>query len=337
MKRAKIGGLFEGAERREQHAAFRRPLCELDAAIDWEFFRGEILLACGYKGFGRPPHDPVLMFKIIILQRFYDLGEEQTEFQILDRLSFQQFLGLEGGGRVPDKNSIWDFKERLGEAGVRGLFARFDDYLDAAGIKVGGGKIVDASFVDVPRQRNTRGENAEIKGGGEPEGWGDKKRSHKDTDARWATKGNERHYGYKNHIKVDVATKLVEAYEVTDAPVHDSQVFGVLLDPGADTAVFADSAYRSEGSAEMLAGKGIADLVHERAYRNTPLTGKQKASNTWKSRTRARVEHVFGFQTSSMGADRLRSVGAARAKRGIGLSNLVYNLFRFVQLKCTMV
>ena len=92
--------------------------------IDWEFFREEIVLACGYSGFGRPPHDAVLMFKILVLQRYYDLSEEQTEFQILDRPSFQRFLGLEAGGKIPDKRSFWDFKERFGEDGARGLFER---------------------------------------------------------------------------------------------------------------------------------------------------------------------------------------------------------------------
>ena len=72
-----------------------------------------------------------------------------------------------------------------------------------------GGKIVDASFVDVPRQHNTRGENEQIKAGGEPEGWEAKKRSHKDTDARWTQKGGERHFGYKNHAKVARTTKLI--------------------------------------------------------------------------------------------------------------------------------
>lgn len=335
-KRAKIGGLFERVEREEQHAGFRRPLAELDEVIDWEFFRGEVRLACGYSGFGRPPHDAVLMFKILVLQRYYDLSEEQTEFQILDRRSFQQFLGLEGGGKVPDKNSIWDFKERLGEDGARGLFERFDDYLREAGLMARGGKIVDASFVDVPRQRNTREENDEIKAGGEPGGWDEKKRRHKDTDARWAKKGDERHFGYKNHAKVARTTKLIAAFEVTDASVHDSQRFEALLDPSTDSGAWGDSAYRSAESAAMLKEKGIRNHVHERAYRNRPLTDGQKERNTAKSRVRARVEHVFGFM-ATMGADRLRTIGIKRARRGIGIANLVYNLFRFKQISHTMI
>lgn len=335
-RRAKIGGLFERREREEQHAAFKRPLSELDATIDWEIFRADLVELGGYSEIGRRPHDPVLMFKIVVLQRYYDLSEEQTEFQILDRLSFQQFLGLEGGGKVPDKNSIWDFKERLGEDGARALFERFDDYLWDAGLRAKGGKIVDASFTDVPRQHNTREENKHIKETGEaPEGWDDKKRAHKDTDARWTKKGDERHYGYKNHAKVARKTKLIEDYAVTDAAVHDSQVFEEFMDGETDSDMWADSAYQSEASREALEAEGIRNHVHERAYRNRPLSEAQKKRNTGKSRVRARVEHVFGFQ-AIMGADRLRTVGVGRAKRGIGIANLVYNLFRFGQLGYVM-
>ena len=334
-KRTKIGGLFEKVEREEQHSGFRRPLVELDEVIDWEFFRAEVRQACGYSNFGRPPHDPVLMFKIIVLQRYYDLSEEQTEFQILDRRSFQQFLGLETGGKVPDKNSIWDFKERLGEEGARGLFDLFDQYLREAGLMVRGGRILDASFVDVPRQRNTREENKEIKDGKAPEDWDQKKRAHKDTEARWTKKGDERHYGYKNHAKVARKTKFIDDYEVSDASVHDSHVFESLLDADTDSDVWADSAYRSAESIAMLKSKEIVNHVHERAYRNRPLNDVQKERNTSKSRIRARVEHVFGFQ-AIMGAGRLRTIGIRRARRGIGIANLVYNLFRFKQLNYAM-
>ena len=185
------------------------------------------------------------------------------------------------------------------------------------------------------RMRQLEKENKEIKDGKAPEDWDQKKRAHKDTEARWTKKGDERHYGYKNHAKVARKTKFIDDYEVSDASVHDSHVFESLLDADTDSDVWADSAYRSAESIAMLKSKEIVNHVHERAYRNRPLNDVQKERNTSKSRTRARVEHVFGFQAIT-GADRLRTIGIRRARRGIGIANLVYNLFRFKQLNYAM-
>ena len=108
---------------------------------------------------GRPPYDCVLMFKIVLLQKFYGLSDQATEEQIGDRLSFMQFLGLQMGDDIPDANTLWDFKETLGHQGAERLFAHFDKHLGDQGIIGREGSIVDASFVEVPRQRNSRQEN----------------------------------------------------------------------------------------------------------------------------------------------------------------------------------
>jgi transposase, IS5 family len=94
------GGLFDYQERREALSQIATPLDRLNEHIDWELFRtdleGHLNYQCGPEG-GRTPWCPVLMFKILVLQKYYDLSEEQTEFQILDRFSFQRFLGLDVG------------------------------------------------------------------------------------------------------------------------------------------------------------------------------------------------------------------------------------------------
>ena len=138
-----------------------------------------------------------MMFKILILQRYYNLSDEQTEFQIKDRLSFMQFLGLQIGDAVPDQKTIWLFKEQLKEKKLsKKLFELFTHTLINNGVIAREGSIVDASFVNVPRQRNTREENDEIKQGNTPESFEENpaKLSQKDTDARWTTKNNERHF-----------------------------------------------------------------------------------------------------------------------------------------------
>jgi len=143
-------------------------------------------------------------------------------------------------------------------------------------------------------------------------------------------------YGYKNHINADHATKLVQDYEVTDASVHDSQVFDELLDHTQDAfgnkrAVYADSAYRSNDTEEKLDKDGITSQICEKGTRAAALTDEQKESNKKKSKVRARVEHVFGAQ-EAMGGHFVRTIGLLRARVKIGMMNLVYNMIRLVQL-----
>jgi transposase, IS5 family len=306
------GGLFDDQERKEALSLLATPLDRLNERLDWELFRadleGHLDYRCGSQG-GRPPWCPVLLFKIIVLQKYFDLSEEQTEFQILDRFSFQRFLGLDVGDRVPDKNAIWAFKERFGEAGLRGCFDLFDEVLRESGLLASKGKIVDASFVEVPRQRNSREENARIKQGNTPEAWKDRpdKLAQKDVDARWTKKNAENHYGYQNHVKCNARTKLIENHAVTDASVHDSRPLVGLLEKN-DGRRHADSAYRSAKTAEELKARGIQNCIHEKGCRHRPLTEQQREANTRKSRVRARVEHIFGFLVCRMRAHRIREV-----------------------------
>ena len=185
---------------------------------------------------------------------------DRIEYQIRDRLSFMRFLGLELEDRVPDAKTVWSFREQLKVLNlVDELFARFHEQLAGHGYVARSGQMVDATFVEVPRQRNKREENALIKEGAVPIEWGkdEHKLAQKDTDARWTKKNNTNYYGYKNHINADHATKQVQSYEVTDASVHDSQVIDELLDHTEDAdgnkrAVYADSAYRSKATEDGI-------------------------------------------------------------------------------------
>jgi IS5 family transposase len=272
----------------------------------------------------------------MILQRYYGLGDTQIEYQILDRLSFKKFLGLESGDKVPDEKTVWLFRENLTKSGlVKEIFEQFRQYLETEGLIMNEGKMVDASFTVAPRQRNTRDENKMIKEGRGEELWNDKpnKKRHKDIDARWTKKNDETFYGYKNHAKVDTKSKFIDNYEVTDASVHDSQPLDDLLseeDEGQD--FYADSAYTGEEQEKVIDKYKMKNKVNEKGYRNKPLTDEQKTSNREKSKTRARVEHVFGFMEQSMNGLIVRSVGIVRATGIIGLINLTYNLFRYEQV-----
>jgi transposase, IS5 family len=307
--------------------------------IKWEIFRSTLenvtLQEDNGQG-GKPPYDRVLMFKIVILQRLYNLSDEQSEYQINDRLTFMRFLNLNLCDDVPDARTIWLFKEKLACAGVgEKLFNKFKSQLDEKSLIVNEGSIIDASFVEVPKQRNNKDENDDIKNGKIPEEWEKEKNanklSQKDTDARWTKKNNVSYYGYKDHVKVDSKSKLITKYEVTDASVHDSQVLGNLLDKNdKGKTIHADSAYT--GQEETIKQKKVINQINEKGYKNKPLTDEQKKLNKIKSKTRVRVEHVFGFIENSMKGSFIRSIGKVRAELNIGLMNLTYNIFRYLFL-----
>ena len=223
------------------------------------------------------------------------------------------------------------FSSFLSKVGVmRQLFDRFGELLEDAHLITKTGTIVDATFVDAPRQRNTREENKTIKEGGVPEEWQTEEMCHKlapkGTDARWAKKNNEVHYGYKDHVKADAESKLITDYAVTSANVHDSQALASLISDD-DQVLYADSAYSGK---ELLAAlpESVEIKVLEKGTRNHPLTSEQKASNKEKSKIRVRIEHIFGFMTVSMHGITLKSIGRVRAEFQIGLTNLIYNICR---------
>jgi IS5 family transposase len=333
---------FDVHERTAKLTEMGDPLVELNKRIDWEAFRpglNGVHEKARKSNAGAKPIDVVLMFKVLVLQQLNNLSDDRIEYQIRDRLSFMRFLGLQMENRVPDAKTVWLFRERLKELKlVEVLFAKFHEQLASHGYVARAGQMIDATFVEVPRQRNSREENAGIKAGEPPETWkqAPAKQRQKDVDARWTKKNNETHYGYKNHINADEANKLVQSYAVSDAAVHDSQVFEVLLDQTIDAkgekrAAYADSAYRSQEREETLAANGFESHIHEKGTRGHPLSEEQKASNRIKSKTRVRVEHVFGAQ-HAMGGHIVRTIGLARAKVKIGMMNLVYNMRRLVQL-----
>jgi len=315
------------------------PLEKLNKGVDFEMFRAilEEKLSKEPQGKGgRPPYDYVLMFKILILQRYYNLSDEQTEYQINDRMSFMRFLDLSIADDIPDSKTVWHFRECLTDLElVEELFALFLNELEKLNLIVNEGKIIDASFVEVPRQRNSREENKQIKNGEIPERFENNPhvKSQKDTDAKWVQKNDVNYFGYKNHVKQDAGSKLVVKYTVTDASVHDSQTTEMLLDEKDKGEIFyADSAYSGEPQEKIIADKEMINKVCEKGVRNHPLTDEQKNNNREKSRIRSRVEHIFGFMEMSMNEMYIQCIGIKRATAIIGLMNLTYNMFRKIQL-----
>lgn len=330
--------LFESEETQSTLSALGNPLSALERLIDFEMFRPlleEALLKKDRKSnAGRKAIDPVLMFKVLFLQRYYGLGDHQIQYQIVDRTSFRRFLGIEGVEEVPDEKTVWKYREALTVSGVYDrLFAMFRTYMEERGLVFNGGRIVDASFVIAPRQRNTREENRQIKEGKGDGLWNENphKKCHKDIDARWTKKRGETYYGYKNHSKVCAKTKVVLTYETTSASMHDSkEVVTLLTEEDEGKNLFLDAGY--VGKDDEIREHGMTPVICEKGCRNRPLTEAQKVGNREKSKVRSRVEHVFGFMEQSMNGLFVRTVGIIRAKANVALTSLVYNICRFCQI-----
>lgn len=349
-------GFFDIDDRLARLSGLGDQLEAFSRAVDFELFRPELEKALSYsagsKG-GRPPFDPVMMFRILVIQTINTLSDERTEYLINDRLSFMRFLGLGLSDRVPDAKTIWLFRERLTKAGAIGpLFERFDRMLRDGGYIPMSGQIVDASLVAAPRQRNTKAEKADIKAGKIPEAWQDKpaKLRHKDRDARWTVKFTKAKpqedgtvpatdlaipaFGYKNHISIDRRFRLIRRWKATDASAHDGARLreGLLDRSNTGSAVWADTAYRSAANERHMERYGFVSKVHHKKPPHREMSASTRRANAGKSVIRSRVEHVFADQKSRMDLF-IRTIGIQRAEMKIGMANLVYNIRRFIFLE----
>ena len=338
-----FGNYSTEIERLEKLSKLGDPLERLHF-IQWDMFTPVLkkVFAKEKKGpGGRPPYSYLLMFKILILQRMYNLSDDQIEYQISDRFTFMRFLNLSLSDKIPDAKTIWLFRETLTKAeAIKPLFQIFEQQMEKEGLITHNGTLVDATFVDVPKQHNSSDENKTIKEGHIPEDWTEDtpkarhKIAQKDVDARWAKKGAETHFGYKNHAKVDADSKLITDYVTTAASVHDSNVLIEFL-TDKDRAIYADAAYYCKKNNTRLPAH-IRNCMCIGGTKNRMLTAEQKAANKAHTRKRCRIEHVFGYMTNSMHGLTMRCIGIARATSSIGLTNLTYNLNRYCTIKRKM-
>lgn len=349
-------GFFDVEHRLQELSAQGDPLEKLAATVDFEIFRVDLAAAMGPRDRsrgGRPGFDPVLKFRMLVLQAMNGLSLAQTEFLVADRLSWMRFCRLGPGDTVPDANTLWDFREALIAAGaLEALFARLDRAITDAGYLPMAGQIVDATLVSAPRQRLTHEEKAAIKDGRPAhEIWPEKpaKARQKDTHARWTMKFAKAKptadgtpqidiavptFGYKSHVSIDRRHGIIRRHTVTDAAAHDGARLREGLIDTANTAsdVWADTAYRSQENERYLAGIGKVSRIHRKKPRGKPMPRHIARANGKRSAVRARVEHVFARQKGAMGLT-IRTIGLTRATATATLANLAYNMKRWCWLE----
>ena len=348
-------GFCDVEERLRQLSKHGDPLEKLAATVDFEMFRADLEAALGprdpAKG-GRPAFDPVLEFRMLVLQAMHGLSLDQAEYLVADRLSWMRFCGRGPGDRVPDANTLWDFREALIRAGAPDrLFQRLDRAITETRYWPMSGQIVDATLVAAARQRNTEAEKAAIKAGrSADEIWPDKpaKARQKDTDARWTLKVSKAKpaadgkaqidiaiplFGYKSHISIDCRHGIIRRGKLTDAAAHDGARLREGLIDRTNTAsdVWADSACRSAENERFLSGIGKVSRIHRKRPRGRPMAKHTARANAAKSAIRAAVEHPFAHQKAIMGLV-IRTIGLARAQATVTLTNMAYNMKRWCWL-----
>ncbi len=351
---AKQPGFFDADERLKALSAAGDPLERLRAAVDFEVFRPDLQAALDRadrsRG-GRPPYDAVLMFRILVLQTLYTLSDDQTEYQLRDRLSFMRFAGLALHDAVPDAKTIWLFREQLTRTGLLArLFERFDRMLHERGYLAMGGQIIDATVVEARRPHLSKSEKQTLRDGGTPSGWSKARARQIDRDGRWTLKrgkkpkppeGAQRQggeiavpmFGYKNHIGIDRAHGFIRRFTVTHAARHDGSQLGAVLDADNTASdVWADTAYRSRANLALLDKRGLVAQFQRAKPRGRAMPPHLARGNATRARVRSCVEHVFAAEKRRMGLV-VRTVGLLRATAKITLANLAYNLSRLVWIE----
>jgi len=266
---------------------------------------------------GRPTIPIIYMIKILFLQFLYDLSDPGTEDALIDRLSFQRFVGLSFEENIPDFTTVWRFRERLIKANLlEKLFSQVVEMLDEQGFILRKGTLVDATIVSAARKPPREGSCSSAQ---------------QDHDARPTRKGNNSYYGYKAHVGVDTQSGVIRKAEFTAANVHDSQEFDHLIS-GDEQSVFADKAYGSMERKKQMRAKGVYYGIQRKGRRNHPLSGRQKRLNQQKNRVRNAVERVFAHFKNLYGYRRVCYVNKARNKLHFIFLCMIYNIRRGLAL-----
>jgi IS5 family transposase len=289
---------------------------------------------------GVKSYPAIQMFKILLLQQWYGLSDKETEYAMLDRISFVRFAGFSLEESKPDHTTICRFRNLLVEKKLlQALLDEINGQMEKQGKLVKKGVAVDASIISSSARPRKQVDVETVCAGeeGEPpsaENQLSVRYSH-DADAAWTKKGKEYHYGYKAHTSVDVDSGLVLAAQATPANHADTGKLEELVNASrlpAKSRVYADKGYTSAKNRKLLKANNCKDGIMNRAYRNKPLTDRERRRNKLISKKRFIVERVFGTLKQHYDMARASYLGTAKVQAELLLSSLAYNLKRALYL-----
>lgn len=325
MAERKIGQMSFAETLVVQAAGGNAVLEKVSDFVDWEAVG---LLLCGLRDsrMGAPAYPALMMFKALLLQRWYALADEALEEALKDRLSFRRFVGLSLTQSIPDHTSLWRFREALGPKLSERVFSEIGRQIERSGFVLKQGTLIDASLVrasvnppkrpqeDLPPDEDGKPASKLVK-------------SEHDGDAAWTRKDGEYHFGYKLHAAMDKTSRIIRRVVFSPANVNESAVADVLI-CGDEKIVYADKAYDSHARRALLKDLGIANAIMRRGHPKKPLSHAEIRRNTAIGKHRGAIEPLFSLFKNVYGFARARYRGLARNTTDILIAAIAMNLKR---------
>jgi transposase, IS5 family len=276
---------FEFFGKSTRRAAF---LGEMDQVVPWQALCALIEPVYPKPGNGRPPVGLERMLRIYFLQLWFNLSDPAVEEALYESASMRQFVGSDLGREpAPDETTVCKFHHLLEKHDLgRKLFERVHEYLEARGLKVNAGTIVDATIISAPSSTKNASKS-------------------RDPEMHQTKKGNQWYFGMKAHFGVDSKTKVIHAVVATAANVHDATVLPDLLH-GEETRVWGDRAYQGQGDVIRKHAPKAKDFTNRRYRQRGVVDETEKARNRTKSKVRAKVEHSIGVIKRIFGFAKVR-------------------------------
>lgn len=284
-------------------------LSEMERVVPWAELCALIEPVYPKPGNGRPPVGLERMLRIYFLQHWFNLSDPAVEEALYDSAAMRAFVGIDLGREpAPDETTVCKFRHLLEHHGLgRQLFEQVGRHLQAQGLKVSSGTIVDATIISAPS--STKNQSGE-----------------RDPEMRQTKKGNQWYFGMKAHVGVDSKLKLIHSVVATPANVHDSQALPQLLH-GGETRVWGDSAYVGQTEVIRSVAPQASDFTQAKASRHRPLTDAERSKNRNKSKVRAKGEHPFLVIKRIFGFAKVCYRGIAKNANRLFVACALANLF----------
>ena len=325
MAERKIGQLSFADGMVAQAAGGNAVLEKVSQFIDWGPI--EKLLAGVHGGtMGAPAYPALMMFKALLLQRWYALSDPALEEALKDRLSFRRFVGLPLTESIPDHSSLWRFREAMGAELSERVFVEIGRQIERSGFVLKQGTLIDASLVPAAVNAPKRPDKTPPP---DDDGKPASKlvKSEHDPDAEWTKKEGKYYFGYKLHAAMDKTSRIIRRVIFTPANINESRPADELI-CGDEQIVYADKAYDSHARRRMLKDVGIDNGIMRRGHPRRPLTRTELRRNKAISKHRGAIESLFSLFKNVYGFKRARYRGLVRNQTAVLLAAIAMNLKR---------